>query len=114
MHNAESNNYELFVDPDFDHDVCLLTGDWLLQITVTSGPDTGGPYSHDMTITSQLMDGTIEGTGGSPPGGSYSFTWTMTGTLDGGDVDFTVVTTHGVEAWFTGTSDCYGMGGGLF
>lgn len=70
MNNAEKNNYELFVDPDFDHDVCLLTGHWLLSVN-------GGAYEHDMTITSQDMGGNLSGNGGYPAGGSYSKTWVL-------------------------------------
>jgi len=70
MNNAESNNYEMFVDPDFDHDVCLLTGNW----DYVGVLDTV-EYPHDMTIDTQGMDGSFSGTG------TNSDTWTVTGTV---------------------------------
>jgi len=70
LNNAEDNNYMMFVHPDFDPEVCLLTGDWVISVN-------DGAFMHDMTITSQDVDGNLNGTGGYPAGGPYSITWAL-------------------------------------
>jgi len=103
MNNAESNNYEMFVHPDFDTEACPLTGDWLIDVN-------GGAFMHDMTITSQDMSGNLTGTGGYPAGGSpysYPYNWTLTGNVTDSDVSLTIAYQNGYTATLTGTvSDC--------
>jgi len=111
MNNAEDNNYEAFMDPDFDPDecsTCLLVGDWALVYNDT--------INHSMSITTQNPDGTFSGTGAyaTPP---PPYTWDVTGTVTDSTVSMTIdydqqVGGEDYSVSLTGTmSDCDTMNG---
>ena len=111
MNNAEHNDYELFVHPDFEPwecPSCLLVGDWLLNVN-------NGDYMHDMTITSQDVNGNLAGTGGFPAGGPYTITWQLvSSSVTDGSVSLTL-DYDASSYWATDTGtvseDCNSMSG---
>jgi len=66
---------------------CLI-GDWTLDFLLSGD----GHWVHDMTITSQMADGTLSGYGGYPSTGPpYTHPWTLTGKVSDNTVTFTIV-----------------------
>jgi uncharacterized protein YxeA len=62
-----------------------LTGDWALSYVQLSS--TPGPYDHNMSITTQNIDGSFSGTGNYPAG---IWTWSVTGSLTDSTVSMTI------------------------
>jgi len=112
MNNAENNHYCAFVHPDFDSEMCLLTGDWELEYWFTGDGFAAG---HNMSIVEQDVDGSFSGTGYSTTGPAW--TWNVTGTATDSNVSMTIdyneqVGGEDYSVSLTGTmSDCDIMSG---
>lgn len=66
---------------------CTLVGQWLLSYTRTS-PTPGGPYEHNMDITTQSFSGSFSGTGNAL---ANIWTWVVDGSISGSTVDMTII-----------------------
>jgi hypothetical protein len=97
-----SKNWATYFTYTVQH--CLI-GDWTLDFLLSGD----GHWVHDMTITSQMADGTLSGYGGYPSTGPpYTHPWTLTGKVSDNTVTFTIVYVSpapnpGYKVYATGT-----------
>ncbi|MFC1722118.1 hypothetical protein ACFL0C_00545 [Patescibacteria group bacterium] len=97
--NHQSGTYEMGTG-EWD-----VVGDWVISLNF------GGVYVHDLTVDTQMEDGTLTGSGGYQSGlPPYTHPWTMTGTVDGDSIEMEWVymapaPNPGYTVWLTGNID---------